>query len=378
MRVLHTISSMDLKSGGPSTCVWNLLKGLNDSGVDVNLLSFEADTDDQLVKKVNYTQLIKRPLERRYGYSGLFKERISNYANADLIHANGLWQFPTHYSAKFSRKYNIPFIISTHGMLYPEALQRSYWIKMAGLVLFQKKDLNLATVIHATCLTEKDFIKELGYRPPIAVIPNASEISPGLGNVASRNEKIRVGFVGRIAPIKNIENLLQAWAVTGSKRLDCELVLVGEGDISYSSSLKSLASALGISNIKFTGFLSGTEKENIYRELTFLVLPSKSENFGMVVPEALIRQIPVIASKGAPWEELNTHRAGWWIDLGVNPLVMALTEALSLSDNERQEMGKNGRMLVEQKYSIESIAVQMVALYNWILDNGSKPDFVYT
>jgi glycosyltransferase involved in cell wall biosynthesis len=92
----------------------------------------------------------------------------------------------------------------------------------------------------------------------------------------------------------------------------------------------------------------------------------------------LSRRIPVISSKGTPWEELNTHHAGWWIDAGTEPLIHALTEALSLNESERIIMGINGRTLVENKYSSESVAEQMVDLYEWILGNGSKPDFVFT
>jgi glycosyltransferase involved in cell wall biosynthesis len=97
----------------------------------------------------------------------------------------------------------------------------------------------------------------------------------------------------------------------------------------------------------------------------------------MVVPEALLREIPVIASKGTPWEELNTHHCGWWVDMGVEPLRVALEEALSLPESKRLEMGKIGRNLVEEKYSIEAVAEKMIQLYKWILKEGEKPEFVY-
>jgi glycosyltransferase involved in cell wall biosynthesis len=107
------------------------------------------------------------------------------------------------------------------------------------------------------------------------------------------------------------------------------------------------------------------------------VLPSKSENFGMVVPEALLRKIPVIASKGTPWQELDTHNAGWWIDIGVEPLVKTLIEAMNMKPEDLGIMGKNGRLLVEQNYNIEVVSKKMIELYDWVLNKGSKPDFVY-
>ena len=131
-----------------------------------------------------------------------------------------------------------------------------------------------------------------------------------------------------------------------------------------------------LKNVTFTGFLSGREQEKIMNQLNYLVLPSKSENFGMVVPEALARNIPVIASKGTPWEELNTNHAGWWIDIGAEPLAKAIKQAISLTDAENQKMVQNGRKLVEEKYSMEAVAEQMLSLYTWILEGGEKPKFV--
>ena len=96
----------------------------------------------------------------------------------------------------------------------------------------------------------------------------------------------------------------------------------------------------------------------------------------MVVPEALIREIPVIASKGTPWEELNTRNSGWWIDIGAQPLAETLNKALLLTETERRQMGQNGRQLVEENYAIEAVAKKMIRLYDWILEGGEKPEFV--
>lgn len=377
MKVLHTISSLGIRSGGPTLCVWNLVKEISNRGIDINLLTFEPRPNDQLISNEDIITTVKSPLESRYGYSSFFKKALTVYKDSDVIHANALWQYSSHCSARFSRKMNIPCVISTHGMLYPEALNKSYLVKKAGLVLFQRKDLNLATVIHATCIKEKDYIKELGFKSPVAVIPNSISTIQDGNAPKPINDKITVGFVGRFVPIKNIEHLLHAWAITGGNRTNCELLMIGDGDLKYVLSLKALASKLQITNIRFTGFLAGKDKDKALVQFSYLVLPSKSENFGMVVPEALTKEIPVIASKGTPWEELSTHHAGWWIDIGVEPLARALKEALSLPENERRLMGKNGRKLVEQKYSIDQVARQMITLYEWILGKGPRPDFVY-
>ena len=120
----------------------------------------------------------------------------------------------------------------------------------------------------------------------------------------------------------------------------------------------------------------GEEKIKLFREASLFVLPSFSENFGIVIAEALASYTPVITTKGTPWEELNKENAGWWINIGVEPLKKALEEAIGSSDKTFIEMGANGRKLVEDKYSMESVGKQMIHLYNWILNKGVKPKFI--
>ncbi|MFC0263916.1 glycosyltransferase [Fontibacter flavus] len=377
MKILHTISGLDVYSGGPSLSTWTLLNGLRDSGVEAEILTYASKKGkDQMIGNADFVHALAVSRIPRLNYSPALKTflKSSNYA---LYHGHGLWEYPSHAIASHARKTKKPYLISPRGMLYPEALQISSLFKKVAMPLYQRRDLEMATVLHATCQQEMLYIREMGFQNPIAVIPNPIEINIPKSLAQAEKTKKQVGFIGRFAPIKNLEMLLQAWAETGAKQPDWELVLIGDGDAVYRNELTQLAKNLGIQNIRFTGFLRGEEKEKALQALDYLALPSKSENFGMVVPEALLREIPVIASKGTPWEDLLSHQAGWWVDNNLPSLVKALKSAMELSEEGRQVMGANGRKLVEEKYSMESVAEQMVALYCWILKEGEKPDFVY-
>ena len=377
MKVLHSISGLNLSSGGPSLSVWSLLTGLRELNVDAEIVTYQSQQkNDEMIGEGSFVKAIPSPRFKRFGYSALLSSYIRN-TSYEIYHGHGLWQYPVHAMAKTAQKKNKPYIISPRGMLYPEAMQKSDWFKKIALSLYQHNDLKKATVIHVTCMQELQHIRNLGFKNPVAVIPNSIDIKIPTKQIQSENQKKRVGFVGRFAPIKNIENLIKAWSETGKNKPGWELVLIGDGEADYKNSLVRLAEKLNINNIVFTGFLNGKQKEAALQSLNYLVLPSKSENFGMVVPEALIREIPVIASKGTPWEELNTRSAGWWIEIGVQPLVKALQEALQLPEEQRKQMGANGRKLVEEKYSIEAVASQMIQLYRWIIKQGEKPEFVF-
>src|SRR5262249_47476339 len=101
-----------------------------------------------------------------------------------------------------------------------------------------------------------------------------------------------------------------------------------------------------------------------------------SENFGMAVAEALAGGVPAIVSKGAPWERLEKRKAGWWIDIGVGPLVNCLNEALDLTPGTLNEMGNRGRIWMEEEFSWKRLGLQMVETYRWILLGGTKPEWV--
>lgn len=378
MKILHAISGLNVNSGGPSISTWSLVTGLRNTGIEADLIAYKSNKSSELmIGKGDFVYSLPSPKYSRFAYSSQFN-RFLEKDDYEIYHGHGLWQYPVHCIAVYARKMGKPYLISTRGMLYPEALRKSSYVKKIALQIYQRKDLELATVIHATCNQELQYIRDSGFKNPVAIIPNSINTKVHFEKGEFSAGKSQVGFLGRFAPIKNIENLIEAWDKTCKNNPDWELVLIGDGELTYKNQLTNLTTKLGIKNIRFTGFLNGTEKEKALQKLSYLVLPSKSENFGMVVTEALIRGIPVISSKGTPWEELNTYRAGWWIDIGVGPLARTLNEAISLPENERRIMGQNGRQLVEQNYSLEQVTRQMISLYGWLLGKGSKPDFVYT
>lgn len=84
------------------------------------------------------------------------------------------------------------------------------------------------------------------------------------------------------------------------------------------------------------------EKNRLLASLSCLVVPSDFENFGMIVAEALLQEVPVIATTGSPWQELETERCGWWVGNDTDTLTEAVREALELDKDLLHEMGNGG------------------------------------
>ena len=154
-------------------------------------------------------------------------------------------------------------------------------------------------------------------------------------------------------------------------------LIIGGGDIHYEKFLKNEVKRLGLNNVKFLGFLSGDKKDEAISSLSVLAMPSEFENLGNVILEGLIRKIPCIATKGSPWEELITHKCGWWVDYNQEAITKAVKEAIETPNEELIEMGNRGRKLIEENYSIEKVAQKFKSLYEWIYEKKSKPSFIY-
>lgn len=368
---------MGVKDGGTSSCSYALLKGLRSENIDVEVLCYEPANGDKLVGDDAFIKTVFLANRNKFFYSKNFKKGLLACQDTSLYHINGLWEYPSILTAIVARKKRRPYIISPHGMLYPEALGRNKWLKQAFYRLFIKKDLEKAAVIHATCSEEMKHLRDMGISAPIAIIPNAIELDGLLVKpIVSKSIK-RFGYLGRVHPRKKIETLLYAWAQLGNKVKAAELIIIGSGDDAYMAFLHQETQRLKLRNVIFTGFLIGSEKEDAIESLSYLAVPSDFENFGMIVVEALALGIPVIASKGTPWQELESNNCGWWIANDVATFHHFFEKALRLSETERLVMAENGRRLILEKYSSQIVAKKMVKLYQWVLTKGKVPDFIY-
>ena len=372
MRIDHVISSIDSASGGPSRSVTQLIEGLLRKNEDIHIELNTLKSQQPLLNEFKQKNGIINFYESNQIKKSFHDEKIQ------IFHGHGLWEMPVHQMAKAARKRKIPYIISPRGMLDVWPLNHKRLKKKLARMLFQDKDLKQAVVLHATSNAEARNIRKLGFKNPIAVIPNGIQLLPIQEHKKSKGKK-KILFLSRLIKNKGIEELLQVWGrLDKDLRSNWELIIVGDGDPNYVAKLKQIKTDLNLKKVSFKGPVYGLEKQDYFKDASLFVLPSYTENFGIAIAEALVYQVPVITTKGTPWEDLQTHNCGWWIDIGVQPLKVTLETAMRTSESELVEMGQNGRRLIEENYSIKSVAKQMLELYNWILDKGEKPNFVST
>lgn len=369
--------SLKLNDGGLASTSYLTMKGLNNIDVDVKIAVFQGKSEYQLVgSDVNYIY-IKKPLDHKFCYSITLKDELRRMGRFDIFHSQGIWLYPTYAMINYARKLNRPYVITPHGMLYPQDIAKSSSLfKRLSLKWRLLDDLNKAACIHVTCDEEMKHCRDLGVTSPISVVPNPVEIK----DYPYKKEDIvrRIGYLGRLSSRKNVEGLIRAFAEIGEEAKDAELLIIGGGDGNYERYLRQEVERCHLDNVRFAGFLSGDEKDKAVASCSVLAMPSEFENFGNVVAEGLVRGIPCIATTGSPWEELRTHRCGWWVPYSQEDITYAVRSAINVTQEKLDVMGKNGRKLMEEKYSVEAVAQQVKSLYLWILGEGERPSFVYT
>lgn len=370
MRVIQIVPTIAEEASGPSYSVVRLSEALIAQQQEVTLAALDWGP---MVSPLSFLktfplgigprQLGRSPELRRW----LIAETVTG--QTDLIHSHGLWTMPNVYPAKACKRGHCSLVISPRGMLSAWALQWSARKKKIFWRLCQESALKAATCFHATAECEYEDIRQLGFKQPVCIVPNGIDVPP---NQEKRwgNDKRRLLFLGRIHPKKGMDILLRAWQAVESRFPDWELQVVGPDNNGYLAEMQELAKRLQLKRVVFTGVLYGEEKLRAYREASLFVLPTYSENFGLTVGEALAVGTPAIVSRGAPWAGLESYGAGWWIEIGVEPLVICLEEALSCSTENLVEMGRRGRSWMEAEFSWGHIGRQMAETYRWLLDRS--------
>lgn len=293
-----------------------------------------------------------------------------------LVHDNGIWLATNHCATVAAQKMKVPLIISPRGMLSGWAMQHKGRLKNLAWRFYQHEDIKRAKIIHATSNEEAGEIRQLGFRQPIAVIPNGVDLPPWVERNPQKDRIRTVLFMSRISPEKGLQLLADAWA--GLKNLDGWRILVAGFDQNgHLGQLREQVRKLGIErSFEFRGPADDVEKWKLLRQSDAFILPSHTENFGIVAGEALAAGLPVITTWGTPWSELASRRCGWWVAVEAPALREALTDMMRLTDDERVAMGKRGRQWIESSFAWPEIARQMHDVYKWVLGLGAMPGCV--
>jgi glycosyltransferase involved in cell wall biosynthesis len=369
MHILHVIAGINIEGGGACKYVADLANNqAMIGGVKVTVLTQRAYASRRLLcDGVALTFPEEASGRFRTGFSRHIK-KLHVGAPIDVMHVHGIWNPCLHDAILEAKRLRVPCLLAPHGMLEPGALEFSKWKKRIALLLFQRKALNAASTFMATAPEEAANMafftsgKKVILSPPGVDLPELTKIR----DWGSKEEVKTMLFLSRVHPKKNIISLVKAFAELNPP--DWEFLIAGPNEKNYSEEVAAYIEKVGLaSRVKILGPVFGKEKEALFKKSSFFALPSLSENFGIVVAEALSYGIPVLTTQATPWGVLKELRLGWWTSTDDESIKDGLREALATSPAMMQEMGVRGRQYVAETFDWAKIASGLLETYKELI-----------
>lgn len=292
-----------------------------------------------------------------------------------VVHVHGLWTAFEVAACREALRHGLKLVVSPHGMLDPWALRQKAMKKTLAWYAYQKRLLERANLLIVNSERERESVRRLGLKGAVAVIPNGVAVEDWSRSMTRRAEQPVILFLSRVAPGKGVAELLQAWSQISDKR-GYRLRIVGDAEFDYRKTLIQLVERLGVQgSVSLEGGLFGKDKWQAFCDASYFVLPSHSENFGIVVAEALVAGIPVITTDQTPWQRLQQEGAGWICGISAVQIQQALESAMALSDTDRSLMSQKAQQ-ISKDYDWTEIAQRYRQAYRWLQGRQSKPEWV--
>lgn len=371
LRIAHVIPTFHPAHyfGGPTETVYRLCLHVAAAGCDVRVLTTNAsgpgtELDVPTEQEVDLAPGLRALYARRTFLTAGSPQLLGSLRDrvrwSDVVHLTAVYSFPTLPTLLACRLEKKPLVWSPRGALQRwegssrPAAKRAWraacaWLAPPNVRLHVTSDQER----HETLL---DFP---GW--DVSVFPNGVEL-PRDVHPSPPGPALRLVFLGRLDPKKGIENLLSACRLLDDEgKTPWRLTVAGSGPEAYGASLASLASRLDLeSKVRWAGAVHGEEKLRLFEEADVVVVPSYTENFGMVVVEALAHGVPVIASRGTPWEGLETNGCGLHVDNAPESLAHAIRRIAGMP---RAEMGARGREWIRREFTWSAVAAKAVEVY---------------
>ncbi len=386
VRILHVIGWLAPRYGGPPVVVLESQRWLAARGHDVEVITTNIDGAGELPVPLG------RPVQwgeatvtfhglafpRRFLVSWpLLADLLRRVPEFDVVHINGLYRFQTIAAAWACARHRVPFVLQPHGALDPWHRRQRRAAKDAYHFLVEDRIVRRAAALLATSSLEAQSLSGLGYLNPTWVIPLGVDAEALRSPIPADGDSIGVDidrggplitFLGRLAPKKGLELLLESFAIVAATYPSARLVIAGPDDQGIGARLLPRVESMGLSHrTSFVGTVSGTRKRALLQRSNVFVLPSADESFGVAVAEAMAVGCPVVVSPHvAIAKEIEAAGAGLVAERDSAEIARSIGVILASPEAARQ-MGTAGRDLVDTKFAWPRVAAELEEMYQSIL-----------
>lgn len=376
MRILHVVPSYYPATywGGPIFSVYALNNALAAlPGIQLTVLTTDTagpalrervKAEDTVGLYPNQHVIMTQRVAGRSISLELLRRLPGLLRRAEMVHLTATYSFPVLPTLLFCRLFGTPLVWSPRGAIQDayewEGARRKrlkrWWERLCNALLQQGK-----AIVHTTSERERVATQLRLPRAQAVVVPNGVQV-PADSTVRDwlPHGRLRLMYFGRLSPKKGVENLLEASQLL--KHEDVALTIYGTGEAEYVDRLRALAARLNLpeGTVTFAGHVDGAARDAAFAEADLCVVPSYTENFCMVVAEALAHGVPVIASRGTPWQAVEYHDCGLWVDNSPEELARAIDR---LRGMDLMAMGARGREWMRREFSWDVVAADMMRVY---------------
>lgn len=290
-------------------------------------------------------------------YKILFANIFKTNPNLHVVHFHGFW------NPKFWALFlmvnitNTRYVISPHGSLEPEALQFGYFKKKFFRHLFIDRFLAAAKAI--VVYSEKEYLSVFSLdnlkfsifiktKIGISLPPNSLEqsLSSGVRSILC---------ISRLHPAKGLMLLVDAWHKI--KDRNWKIIIAGPDD-GCKQQLIDHIKKLGLTDFFiFTGPIDADHKSALFSAASIFILPSFSENFGVVVAEALSYGLPVITTTNTPWVSTSIESGCICVPPKIEEISKELARLIRLDAHSLSLLGSKGRAYIQERHNWTEIGL---------------------
>lgn len=375
MKILHVVASVWRGGGGTSEVIPRICRAQCEAGHEVTLAvahvgAYSDSCADAIAAGVKYRSFPRSRILSSLAFSRAFRRALPRLVReADIVHLHGLWQMPCWFAAAECRRQRKPYVMMPHGFLESERLKISSWKKEIIGALVERKNLSCASAIVATSECEAEGIRRYGLTNPIHIMPLGLDRGSFIPRVPHPQKTLL--YFSRITPIKGLDLLAEAWGMID--HMGWRLLVVGPDDRGYTETMKELyARKCSAECYEFRGPVFGREKYRLLASVDAMILPTRSENWSIAVAEGMAAGLPVICTKGAPWQCLETAQAGYWVEISVDAIKEAIIKLISLPEEDRHAMGERAQAWVGRELDWDKITSDIVESYERYLKGGAQ------
>jgi glycosyltransferase involved in cell wall biosynthesis len=346
-----------VKSGGTVRSITALVNGLKE---DFNVFVLTSDRDLGATKPYKNVEFDKLTLHDGIPIVYLSKlnvESIGKYIELkkpDTIYLNSFFDITTQsvMFLKLRGKIKTKIILAPRGELAKGALSIKANKKRVYLFLYKLLNLSKGIVFHATSQEDLLDIKQLFPSNKIEVIQNPKEENSEDYELPFKEKnQLKMVFISRIAPVKNLLYGLEALeksTISGSVTFD---IYGPDEDESYWNSCQKVIKRLPTNiEVNYKGFVEPSNIGITLSNYHLFFLPTKGENFGHAIVEAMqVGLIPLISDK-TPWQNLESIDSGFSLSLETpNAFSKAISQVLLLDNSSFIQYSKNVKNYIGKK-----------------------------